>query len=197
VSASSDIELIPPNDPTPAPAGDVFEKVAAEAVQNMQSVSADQPPVKRGRGRPRKIPASPSPAAAPEAVVPPSEALDLVTPFKTAIQSLSKIPADRTEIPELAFDDNESRACAESLIAVLDAFVPDANKLDPKTAAVLGAAMTFGSVILVKHDIYKTKMAAKSKPAETAPPKNPEPNGGEPPTGPVMSSEQYFEKQAA
>lgn len=66
---------------------------------------------------------------------------------------ISSIPAHRTGIPELVLNKEEATACATSLNEVLAAFAPQ-GQMNPKTAAILGAAMNFGMVFIVKYGIY-------------------------------------------
>jgi hypothetical protein len=117
---------------------------------------------KRGPGRPRKHPVSGSQVVSEAPAAPlESSSIDISQHLKAPLIGLSKIPAIKYEIPELAFDETEALACAESLNNVLTAFVPDASKMDPKTAAVLGAAVTFGSIGLTKFQIYSQKQQEK------------------------------------
>jgi hypothetical protein len=45
-------------------------------------------------------------------------------------------------------------ACAESINGILQAFVPDQNAMDPKTASVLSLGMVVGSIGFQKYMIY-------------------------------------------
>lgn len=104
---------------------------------------------------PKAAPASePAPAAAAEpAEAPVNIEEELVMP----LMLISRVPAMRAGIAELALDEEEAKAAAHSLQRLLDAYAPDASKMDPKTAAVLGAAMTFGTLTLNKLMIYSVK----------------------------------------
>lgn len=92
---------------------------------------------------------------------------------------ISRIPAQKTQIPELALSPDEAMLCAASLENLLNVFVPDVTKLDPKTAAVIGTCTTFGSIGLSKYAIYldrRSRVPQDPSPAtpeasETAPEK--------------------------
>jgi polysaccharide pyruvyl transferase WcaK-like protein len=71
---------------------------------------------------------------------------DISKYIKNPIQFVSKIPAAKYQIPELAFSDEEAMACAESINGILQAFVPDQNAMDPKTASVLSLGMVVGYI---------------------------------------------------
>jgi len=71
--------------------------------------------------------------------------------------AVSKIPAVKHGIPELALSQEEALACAQSLNAVLGAFVPDTATMDPKTASVIGCLVTMGSIGFQKYVIFNEK----------------------------------------
>lgn len=140
-----------------------FKKIVDES---RQKIASEVPTaVKRGRGRPRKVrpdsvsqsiqsgPRPPSVATETPKTPPP----DISRYLETPIISLSKLPAVKYEIPELQFDENEAKACAESLNQVLQAFVPSVGEMSPKTAAVVSAFATFGSIGFSKYQIYLDK----------------------------------------
>ena len=135
-------------------------KIEESKAAIQKAAQIDAPTVKRGPGRPPKKPQAP-PVAPP--IVEPIESLS-TTPapniaplIKSPIQMISKLPAVKYQIPELAFSDDEAEACAESLNQVIQAFVPDVGKMDPKTAAVIGAVSVFGSIGFQKYMIFKEK----------------------------------------
>lgn len=141
---------------------------AATVAESKERLAAEPlKPVKAGRGRPkgsRKVrPGAESTestkqsteTAAPLPGTPPPNVTEhLVLP----IQAISRLPAIRFKIPELAFTREESLMAAESLNAVLEAFVPDLEKMSPKTAAILTAGLTFGSLGFTKYQIYSEVM---------------------------------------
>ncbi len=96
------------------------------------------------------------PGQSPEspAVPTPDICLYLIDP----IIAMSNIPAARHSIPELALNRTEAEACAHSIQGIIDAFIPDWSKMDPKTAAILSAGLTFGSLAVAKINIYSIKM---------------------------------------
>jgi hypothetical protein len=146
---------------------DPFSKVVEESEARLQSENqtsgthaAAAAPSKRGPGRPRKSqtqPTSVSSAAPPaggsqtEVILPP---LDVSKELIVPIQSISKLPATRYGIPELAFTEAEAGACAVACSNVLNAFFPDLSKISPKTAAVVVACTTVGTIGFQKYQIF-------------------------------------------
>ena len=139
-----------------------FKKAVNESREKIHSIGPAT--AKRGRGRPRKDqtgrvslsrPNEGPPSLATE--TPKTPPPDISRYLETPIISLSKLPAVKYEIPELAFDENEAKACAESLNQVLQAFVPSVGEMSPKTAAVISACATFGSIGFSKYQIYLDK----------------------------------------
>lgn len=90
---------------------------------------------------------------------PPPLKVDLAPFLKTPIQVISKIPASKYQCADLAFSDDEAKACAESLNQIVEAFIPDLNQMDPKTAAVVSGLSVFGSIAFQKYSIYQQKRA--------------------------------------
>lgn len=127
--------------------------------------STEVPPVKRGRGRPRKIPVE-TPQARPQVVEPVAPPPDISKFLVEPIRAVSKLPASKYGIEELAFTVDEAQACAESLNQVLQAFAPSLGAMSPKTAAVVAAFTTFGSIGFTKYQIYLMK---RPKPVEPEP----------------------------
>lgn len=87
-------------------------------------------------------------------IAPPPDISNFIAPPLVAI---SKIPAAKHGIPELALTPEEAMACAQSLNGVLNAFVPDTAKMDPKTASVIGCLVTVGSIGFQKYSIFQEK----------------------------------------
>lgn len=102
--------------------------------------------------------ASGSPAGAP----PPDISKSLIAP----LYMLSKIPADRTKIPELALQQDEATALAQSLSDLYAVFAPN-GQMSPKTAAICNVSLVAGSILLTKYQIYLEK---KPKRTPDAPP---------------------------
>lgn len=169
-----------PNGADVAAATNEFKQKVEESQAKMQ---AEAVPPRRGPGRPRKnsAPAAPAEAraqettAAPPAPKPPPDISKFLT---KPIRNISRIPAARLDIPELMFSEEEAAECAQALNELLNAFLPDVGLMDPRTAAVLGAFSTFGSIAASKRQIYLVRMAEKKnvtppQPETMAPPQPP------------------------
>lgn len=151
-----------------------FKKVIDESKARIGKDGLKDTKIKLGRGpgRPRKEANEELPKPGPtietkSSVAPPPDISQfLVTP----LIALSKIPASKTEIPELALTPDEALACAQSLNQVLLAFVPNVNEMDPKTASIVGAALVVGTIGFQKYAIYQEKRKDKS----IQPPQEPE-----------------------
>lgn len=105
---------------------------------------------------------------------------------------ISKFPAQRYKIAELALDQEEAALCAESIQDLLNAFVPDVNQMSPKTAAVLGFFTTTGLIFFGKYQIYLEKRPK----IETEEIQNSEMNGPDSANiFPSIPAEQAFRKQ--
>lgn len=95
----------------------------------------------------------------------PPAPVDYALFLTTPLLNLSKIPAQRTGVPELALSPDEAKAIAESFSGVVNAFFPDLTKLDPKTAAVVMFGATTVTILATKWDIYnqhQAKLAANN-----------------------------------
>lgn len=88
----------------------------------------------------------------------PNQQTDLSPYLITPIQALSTLPAKKHNIPELSLTSEEAKACAEALNNCFNVFVPNMNQMSPKTAAVMGAFMVFGSIGFTKYQIYSEVM---------------------------------------
>lgn len=140
-----------------------FRAVVEQSKNTLHNEEIKKVKVKaRGPGRPKKDEGQPSVAPATNSSTSAPEnssvnkPLDLTPYLIVPIQALSKIPANNTGIEELMFSVDEAGACAHSLNEVLNAFAP-AGQLNPKTAAILGAFSTFGSIGFMKYQIYLEK----------------------------------------
>lgn len=143
-----------------------FKAVVEQSKNTLHNEELKSVKVKgRGPGRPKKDEGQPS--VAPSNGAPHhsqdssvNKPLDISQYLVVPLQALSKIPANNTGIPELMLEPNEALACAISLNEVLNAFAP-AGQLNPKTAAILGAFSTFGSIGFMKYQIYLEKRKPK------------------------------------
>lgn len=139
-----------------------FQKIIEESKAKIQEAHIEQLP-KRKPGRPRKnpLPTSESHGSATVAetvtLQAPTPPPDLAPMMKGPLIFISKIPATKHNIPELALSPDEAQLCAESLNQILNAFVPDVGNMDPKTAAVVSGSMVFGTVFFQKYQIYLDK----------------------------------------
>lgn len=136
--------------------------LAAMVKESAEKISgAKVEPPKRGPGRPRKTPPQLSgptaPAPQPSVVEPPEPPPDISEFLKPSLICISNLPAQKHGIPELALNDSEATACAQSIQQILNAFFPDLSKMSPKAAACLGAALTVGSISVSKLNIYALK----------------------------------------
>lgn len=150
------------------PIDDGFEKTIQESKDAIYNEA--QKNVKRGRGRPPKdasqASGSPSPKAGTVSQQPapmPKLSVYLAPP----LQALSQIPARKHGIPELAFDSAEAMLVADAFDNLLNVFIPDLNKMSPKTAAIFTFGITVSSVGFQKYSIYSQVMSERAKQTET------------------------------
>lgn len=155
------------------PAPDEFKTVVEESKKTITEAGQPPPKITRGRGRPRKDGSAPSQAAPnPQNTAPPPGAMptpppDLTQMFIMPVAIVGEIPARRTGIRELALTENEAVAIAQSLNGILQAFIPDLNRMSPKTAAIFTFGITVGSVALSKYAVYAEHVAKNvGKPVE-------------------------------
>lgn len=158
----------------PAPEKEPFKKVIEESKTAIVEVQAEKA-FKRSRGRPRKERPKAEGEQAPAAET--KGSMDVSEFIKGPLIFASSIPAVKYKIPELQLNADEAKACAESLNNLLNVFVPDVAKMDPKTAAVIGTCVTFGSVFAQKYMIYAEKTKAQDdikadEQKDEAPPKS-------------------------
>lgn len=159
------MESLLKTDTAGAPIHDVdFQKTIDESKATIQNEK--QKEVKKGRGRPRKS-GDPGPAISPASPSPHAPGLspqptDLSPYIAVPLQALSGIPAKKHGIAELALTPEEAKACAEALNQAFNVFVPNINQMSPKTAAVMGVFMVFGSIGFTKYQIYSEVQAARA-----------------------------------
>lgn len=146
-------------DHTAAPPSNDFEKVVQESKSKIQSEELKT--IKRARGRPslkanhdKSTVLNDTQTAAPGAPQSLNPAPDISPMLIEPLKMLSGVPARRYKCPELALSQDEAQACAKSLNDILNAFVPDMSQMSPKTAAILGGCIVFGSIATNKYLIY-------------------------------------------
>lgn len=141
-----------------------FQKFAAGAQFATPSGLEKAQPRKKKRGRPRKHPKKLSSHAEPLAALSgdvktppvdaalaerhieekkPAELYQYTAPF---LGMLSQIPAHQLKNKAWALTKDESIEIAKALDPVINEFLPDMEKMDPKTAAILGFAIVTASI---------------------------------------------------
>lgn len=188
LNSMSDLELIEVGKkPLVEPAIDAdFQKTIEESKAAIQNEK--QKVVKKGRGRPRKSGDAPTPQTntSPQQSpgLSPAAPPDLKQYLVPPMIAISKIPATKHQIPELALSQDEAEACAIALNQCLQAFIPDVNTMSPKTAAIVSLALTVGTIGFQKYSIYQDKKPKVQKPEPTVQEKNA--------AAPTVSHEDYF-----
>lgn len=167
-----------------------FAKLIADSKEKVASESQDRDPKRRGPirpvGRPRMDAPAPKVAEPVEPEAPKGEPTPDVTEFLVApIQMLSSYPASKYKIPELAFNQDESKAVAASINGLIQAFFPTVDISDPKSAAVAGAVLTCGALALAKVQIYLAEMNRRAEERKQAEPPKEE---MVPPVGPITGT---------
>lgn len=160
---------VPENNPgtvTPVAKDPNFEQAIQESKAAIQAEGLKD--VKKRVGRPRKeVPPTPQNntlhAAQPGIQSTPDTSKYLAGP----LMALSKIPAHNKGIPELALTEDEAMLCAKSIDDLIKAFVPDLNNMSPKTAAIMGCCLTFGSIGFNKYAIYAAELKKREPKPET------------------------------
>lgn len=155
-----------------------FQKFAAGAQFATPSGLEKPLPRKKKRGRPRKYPKNFSRNAEPLAALStgldstlgdpplvqrqaepanPAEFYTYTAPF---LGMLSQLPAHQFKNKAWAFTKDESIEVAKALDPVINEFLPDLEKMDPKTAAILGFAIVTASIYHKKAlEIEQSKAA--------------------------------------
>lgn len=195
--------------PTPPAVNSDFAEIVKESKENIQAAEMVPPKGKAGRkklprdenGKIIRDPSAPSrvkasggasgPSVATQGTPSPSSPPpDISKHLIAPLIGLSKIPAMRYRTPELALTGDEAALCAHSLQECLNAFVPDVGQMSPKTAAVIGVFLTFGSIGFSKYQIY---LERRPKPTEDAPlPEKANPTGK---VFPTVDAVEAFRKQ--
>lgn len=181
-----------------------FREVVAKSKAEIQATKMQNfEVVKRGPGRPKGVKNRPKTDQNPtistqnqgQNEVPAAPMPDLSPFFEAPLIAVSKIPAAKYDIPELALSKDEAGACAIALNQVLNAFAPNMAAMSPQTAAIIGALSTFGSIGFSKYQIYLAKIEERTAEAKsTADDANFETTNVEPAPGPlgvVHASEFY------
>lgn len=148
-----------------------FKKMVDQSHQKMQ---AENQPPKRGRGRPPGMKNKVSGTSAPDtsSVNPPPSVAGPVPPPDVSqyligpLVMVSKIPAGRHGIPELALTPDEAGLCAVACNQLICAFIPDVAQMSPRTAAIISAGSVLGAVGFSKYQIYLAKKNEKTEPNE-------------------------------
>lgn len=148
-----------------------FAQVVEESKKNIQNAEMIPPKARAGR---KKLPrdaqgniirdagqrvsgtatdssVSPGPLNQPSQPAP-----DISKHLIAPLIGLSKVPANRYSITELALDQDEAKAIAESLNQLYAVFAPQ-GQMSPKTAAICGVVLTVGSIGFSKYQIYMDK----------------------------------------
>lgn len=89
--------------------------------------------------------------------------IDHSTLLVEPIKIISMVPARKHDIPDLAFDDQEAQALAQSIDKVFNAYFPDIEKMSPKAAAWISFGMVTVSLTVSKVSIYQAVMMERKK----------------------------------
>lgn len=134
-----------------------FEQVVAESHSTIKDQMENNEPKKK-RGPYKKRDGS---TAAPEKSTAPAiekqPVGDISGPLKLPLIAISKGPAIKYKIPELAFSDEEASMLAQSISEIANAFIPDVNTMNPKVAAVMSFSLVAGSIGFSKYMIFQEK----------------------------------------
>lgn len=156
------------------------EKFKIEVEKSKANLMESEAPAKRGRGRPPKkksetaAPGADTPSSVTGPTPPPTD----MSPYLIEpLTMISKIPAGKTGIPELALTPDEAAMCAHSINNLLNVFIPDVSQISPKSAAVISASTVFGAVFFQKYQIYLIKRKSAANPTPQAPKPEPVPEG--------------------
>lgn len=87
------------------------------------------------------------------------EPIKLAGITKDVIKSLSRLPATKFKSKALVLTDEESLQIADSFDTVINVYLPDLEKMDPKTAALLGLAVTTTSIFIAKIQAYELEQS--------------------------------------
>lgn len=165
-----------------------FQKTVNEAKNAIQN--EEQKKVRKSRsdkGRVRKAEGgnnvSPNSAFGPTATAqnpsspigsPQVATVDFSPYLAVPIEMISRGPARKHKIPELALTQQEALDCAKAINEVFNVFVPNINQMSPKAGAIVGAAIVIGSVALSKYQIFTEVSAIRQSQLSEAPPINKE-----------------------
>lgn len=134
-----------------------FEQVVAESHSTINDqMLNNEPKKKRGPYKKRDgSTAAPEKSAAP--IVEKQAIGDISGPLKLPLIAISKGPAIKYQIPELAFSDEEASMLAQSISELANAFIPDVNTMNPKVAAVMSFGLVASSIGFSKYMIFQEK----------------------------------------
>lgn len=168
--------------PAPVEQTDDFSKVVQESKNRLHA--EQNKPLKRGRGRPSTVKptetsSSPNFSSAGSATPPhigSVQSMNIAPMIEGPLKLLSGLPAKKYKCDDLALTDEEAQQCAKAVNDLLNAFIPDMSQMSPKTAAVFGAVLVFGSVgmnkaiILANHkEKFKDEIASQEKEINSQP----------------------------
>lgn len=80
----------------------------------------------------------------------------------TPLRLISNIPAEKFKIPELALDDEESKAIEAGVNGVAAVYPEYLEKMDPKTAAWFNLGSVTVTVLMLKYKVYFEAMKART-----------------------------------
>lgn len=163
-----------------------FQKFAAGAQFATPSGLEKPSPRKKKRGRPRKYPkklsshAEPLAALSGDVKTPPVDAalaerqpepqkpVEFFTYTAPFLGMLSQIPAHSLKNKAWALTKDESIEVAKALDPVINEFLPDLEKMDPKTAAILGFAIVTASIYHKKALEIEAAQSQIVQPSQTS-----------------------------
>lgn len=161
----------------PVEQSDDFSKVVQESKNRLHA--EQNKPLKRGRGRPSTVKptetsSSPNFSSVGSPTSPnqlPAQQMNIGPMIEGPLKLLSGIPAKKYKCEDLTLSDEEAQQCGKAVNDLLNAFIPDMSQMSPKTAAVFGAVMIFGSVgmnkaIILANHREKFKDEIKAQEAE-------------------------------
>lgn len=142
-----------------------LDKVVDESRSRIHAEQNPTQTVKRGRGRPRKIApeaTGPSVGQSPQAKAP---EIDVTPILRQLVQFPFNIAAVRTRCDALAVTDDEATSPAVAANQLLNIYLPDIEKANPKTAALYVFLISFGMLTVQKMTVYTHFQAERRRPA--------------------------------
>lgn len=169
----SEVETaLPPGQAPVAPPAD-DSKILDLAIEKSKSeiANAQNAPVKRGRGRPRKIQPAPASPSVAQPAGPAAPLFDATPYLKQAVQVPFAVAAAKFKCDELKVTDEQALPVAIAADQFLRAYAPNLEKADPKTIAAVAFATSLGMLCFEKYSVYSTleKTPAQVAAAEPVP----------------------------